>query len=330
MHDDDPFLCHVTHFPLNRIEPLISQMKCTHLEKESLVRLRSSTLAQSYLKEIDTVIGNQSNTESTIGIDHLRFRPDWNLFNWRIRDRSIHVSISLNRLSLAIVAIVNQRDLTVFELIWLFSNSIVCSSHRRRNREKRIFSIKFFACGTRQSWIDPCTINLYRWEGFEDGSRVIFSSPRFDSNRCAMNSDQIWSEMKELFNRSSKYRWAYLLLTSMTNDCSSHTDEQVWCIKKIQRVRLGVLTDMLRFCLSVTTEEKQEKDADSVDFPSFSAFLYFFLWQRKSHCAFRTQRRGERNNVLMFAVLMHWIEVISSRVFSDAWGLIEVALDRFF
>lgn len=144
-----------------------------------------------YLKEINTFVCNYSNTKSTIRIDHFAFWPNRNIFDWWVKNRSVHVSDHLKKKSIGFHFI--SFLFTVFDKISPFSNWIECSSHRRRKREKRIFSMKFFACGTRQIWIEPWRINLYRWRlinaartfGVNGESNWIVSFSRF-----AINDDE--------------------------------------------------------------------------------------------------------------------------------------------
>lgn len=112
------------------------------------------------------------------------------------------------------------RDFTALEEISAFSNRIECSSHRRRNREKRIFSMKFRAWGTRQICTDPWTSSLYRWR-LNGKSSWIFSLSRRAIRRWYLKANgttiELWTKPFFFrFSSSAKFSSAKRLTMSLS------------------------------------------------------------------------------------------------------------------
>ena len=63
----------------------------------------------AYLKEIDTIIGDQPNAEPAVGIDHFALGPDRDVLHGRVDDRSIHVAFILEKKNIDMAVIVERR-----------------------------------------------------------------------------------------------------------------------------------------------------------------------------------------------------------------------------
>ena len=98
-------------------------MKVVHLE-EGAVRSAHEHIDR-YLKEIDTLIGDQPNAEPAVGIDHFALGPNRDVLHGRVRNRSIHVAFILEKIiGIAVVVVECRQELTVDETSSLCSRDI--------------------------------------------------------------------------------------------------------------------------------------------------------------------------------------------------------------